>query len=298
VKIITKPIVWKGTENPYVSVLECPMCHKPGAQLDPAVVLTDGPQQRHVNFWKVEGKMITIRGVCPDCKAAFLLRILLAAAGTYAWHDLGVTAKIWNALLTEKSKDQLPCMCLACQQKGMVKPAHDESTASPSFKASIAKLKASNADVVDADIVDTKVVSIINEEGMALTVAQHQAIAKALKADWPKLAEGTGMSVKDTQIQFVNVIEAYVRIKFATFQPQDTDDPDRPPKFPTIVPKTIVAGFKQSGEKHLCEYIVTAFAMVDQVLGRPDLPASIIYHHMCPMCKLEDCKFHPTNRKE
>ena len=297
-KIITKPVVWQNTENPFVDALTCPICDKASVLLDPAFVLTDGPQQLHVNLSKVEGKMLTMRGTCKDCKAAFLLRILLHAGGTYTWHDIGVPAKVWNALLAEESKDQLPCMCKKCQLKGVVMPANDESTASPSLKEGLAKLKVAQEDAIDPEIVDAKVVPIIHQEGYALTMGQHRAIAKAMKANWNALAQDTGMSVKDAQLHFVNVIEAYVRIKFATFQPSANDDPNLPPQFPTIVPKAIFATFKQSGEDHLCEYIVMSFATVDQVLGRPDLPASVIYHHMCRMCKLTDCRFHPSQREE
>jgi hypothetical protein len=298
VKIITKPVIWQDTENPFVDALTCPICDKASVLLDPAVVLTDGPQQKHVNLSKVEGKMLTMRGTCKDCKAAFLLRILLHSGGTYTWHDIGVTAEVWNALLSSGSKDQLPCMCKKCQLKGVVMPAADESTASPSLKEAIAKLKAVKEDVIDPEIVDATVVPVIHQQGYALTMGQHRAIAKAMKANWDALAKDTGLSVQDTQLHFVNVIEAYVRIKFATFQPSDADDPSLPPKFPTIVPKSLFAGFKQSGEDHLCQYLVTSFSLVDQVLGRPDLPASVIYHHMCRMCKLTDCSFHPSKRDE
>lgn len=328
-KIITKPVIWDDTENPYVSVLTCPMCDKPNVQLDPAVVLTDGPKQLHVNLAKVEGKLLTMRGTCKDCKAAFLLRILLHGAGTYTWHDIGVNAKAWNTLLAEESKDQLPCMCLKCQQKGIVKPTADESTLSAKDKAAFNKIKESlKEDIkakapglsdeeiekaldeaglstpnfpdkhVGADIVDLKSVPVLHQQGYALTVDQHRAVATAMKANWDEMAKDMGLSVKDAQVHFVNVIEAYVRIKFATFQPSDADDPGLPPKFPTIVPKSLFAGFKRSAEAHLCQYLVTSFALVDQVLGRPDLPASVIYYHMCRMCKLSDCAFHPSKRGE
>jgi hypothetical protein len=307
VKIITKPVIWKNTENPFVDTLTCPICDKASVLLDPAFVLTDGPQQLHVNLSKVEGKMLTMRGTCKDCKAAFLLRILLHAGGTYTWHDIGVPAKTWNALLAEESPNQLPCMCRKCQLKGEVMPASDESTLSAKEKALLEKFKKAahepapkvpDEPILDADIVDTKIVPVIHQQGYALTMGQHRAIAKAMKANWAKLAQDTGLSVQDTQLHFVNVIEAYVRIKFATFQPSANDDPNLPPQFPTVVPKAIFATFTQSGEDHLCEYLVTSFALVDQVLGRPDLPASVIYHHMCRMCKLTDCQFHPSQRKE
>ena len=307
VKIITKPVIWEGTKNPYVAVLTCPMCTKAGVLLDPAVVLTDGPHQQHVNLSGAEGKMFTIRGTCPSCKAAFLLRILLNGAGTYTWHDIGVPAKTWNALLAEESPNQLPCMCRKCQLKGEVMPASDESTLSAKEKALLEKFKKAahepapkvpDEPILDAEIIATKIVPVIHQQGFALTQDQHQAVAQAMAANWAELAQETGLSAMEAQAHFINVIEAYVRIKFATFQPAFNADPTLPPKFPTIVPKLLFKGFLESDEEHLCHYLVTSFALVDQVLGRPDLPATVIYNHMCRMCKIEGCSFHPSKRDE
>lgn len=300
-KIITKPTEWVDTENPYVDTLLCPLCGKPGARLDPAFVVTDGPEQNHVNLSKVNGRLLTMQGKCPGCEHSFLMRILMHEAGTYTWSDIGVQAKEWNALLEMESKDQLPCMCGDCQKKGTVKPAQDESTASPCLKAKIAKLKATpkKGETVDAEVIDEpKTVPIVQQQGMALTPQQHQAIGKAMKMNWAALSEKLQVSEAQAKQQFVQVMEAYVRIKFATFQPTPNDDPDMPPRFPTVVPKAIFEAFRQSGEKHLCEYLITGFAMVDNVLNRPDLPASIVFHHMCRMCKVEACKYHPSKREE
>jgi len=350
VKIITKPVIWDDTKNPYVTALTCPMCDGPTTTLDAAVAVTDGPHQQHVNLNDVDGKLITMRGKCNDCGAHFLLRILLHTAGTYTWHDIAVDAKTWNSLLKAESKDQLPCMCLKCQQKGTVKPDQDESTLSDKEKAIIDKCKkfiddgiadigvlsakekailekrkqeladeikeklsqakkkkGTEGEVVDADVIEQGVangetVPVLHEQGYALTKHQHSQIinevTKALKVDWDQIAKEAGVPVADVLEDYVQSTEAYVRIKFATFQPKPAANPKSPPAFPAIVPRVVVERFNGSGRANLCEFLIANYAVVDQVLQRADLPASVVYNHMCAMCTVKTCEYHPTKRQE
>lgn len=294
-KLISKGIGWMETENPFVDSLSCPWCEKAGAILEPRVVLVDGPEHKHVNIEKVNGKLLTMQGHCPSCRTTFLWRVLIHERGTFQWADIGTTVEQWNTLLEKNSDDQLPCLCKKCVKAKGWQP--ENPLPPPNLKNTPAKKP--KEEVIDAEVVDdTATVSVVQQKGMALTLEQHTAIAKALKVDWATLGERMGCNADKAKEQFIYTMESYVRIKFATFQPQPSDSPDVPPRFPTIVPKSIFAAFKASGEAHLCEYVVTGFAVVDQVLGRSDLPASIIYHHMCRMCKVSACKFHPSKREE
>ena len=313
-KIITKASDWAETKNPFVDQLVCPCCDKPGAVLEPRFVLTDGPQS-HINLSNIKGKLLTTKGKCPHCQSSFLWRMMISLAGAFSWTDILVPAKTYNALLASHSTDQLPCLCETCQKEKGLKPDHDQSTGATatvpkvhphSHSVPTAKdladsmLKAGAVDQVLEEQSVADIVGAVASNGRLMTDEQVRIAAEAMGyTEAMAKANLTQEQIEGIWKTVTDFVEGYVRIKFATFQPQVTDDHDLPPHFPAIMPTVIYANFKAQKEcVHMCQFLISKCAPIDVALGRLDLPATVIYTHMCAMCKLSDCQFHPSKREE
>lgn len=145
---------------------------------------------------------------------------------------------------------------------------------------------------------DPAIIQGVAGKGRVLSDDQIKMLMKAGNMNIEEVMKRSGQTREQVISNYTAIVEAYVRIKFATFQPKQTDDPDVPPTFPIIIPPLMAELFNaQKDFPFMCQYLIAAYATVDTTLSRPDLPASIVWHHMCPMCKVTDCLFHTKNRK-
>jgi hypothetical protein len=137
----------------------------------------------------------------------------------------------------------------------------------------------------------------LENTGRKLTNEQIEAIVEEMKVDFIELARRSKVTVSQAVAGFIDLVENYLNIKFQSFAPKASDDPELPPAFPVVVPMIIHHSFKnQDDDEFMCQHLINSFLPVDYTLKRQDLPASVIYNTMCRMCKLSDCEWHPTHR--